>query len=56
MEYIGFVLMAVYLAIAIFVLTLLSRFVTAHEKVARALEAVAHQLRRQADSSEKPKA
>ena len=54
MEYLGIVLVVVYLAIALFVLTLLSRFVTAHERVASALEATAHQLRRLPDSNKEP--
>jgi hypothetical protein len=38
MQYIGVIVFAVYIALAIFVVLLLSRFVVAHERIASALE------------------
>jgi hypothetical protein len=38
MQYIGVIVFVVYVALAIFVVLLLSRFVVAHERIASALE------------------
>jgi hypothetical protein len=46
MQIFPFVLIIVYLGISIFVLTLIARFVTAHERIAAALETTASNSRR----------
>jgi len=51
MEYPLAALIIVYLAIALFVLTILRRFVTVHESVANAFEEAAHHLRRPLEAS-----
>lgn len=46
MTYLPVLIAAVYLAVTVFVLSLLSRFVSAHERVAKALEEVARRNER----------
>jgi hypothetical protein len=50
MQFLPFVLMAVYLAICIFVLVLLSRFVSAHERMASAAEDLARNFKPSRDA------
>lgn len=44
MQFLPFVFFVVYIALAIFVLTLISRFVAAHERVADSMEKIAQSL------------
>ncbi len=46
LRFFPFVLILVYLGISIFILTLLARFVRAHERIATALETTASNSRR----------
>jgi len=46
LQILPFVLITVYLGIAIFVLALIARFVSAHERIAAALETTAENSRR----------
>lgn len=50
-QVIPLVLVLVWLAIGIYVLTLIVRFVQAHERIATALERTATELRRKSDVS-----
>jgi hypothetical protein len=48
MSYLPFVFFIVYAAVTIFVLTLIARFVSAHERVADSIEKVARALQEKA--------